>query len=549
MINICANCFSNKIFENAWVNICGNERTNLYILQRLLIPVDIEKVAEEFARLVLDEELEQAQDLVMKESEGREDELADWMGTIGIEYGENGNCFVALQCFEAAEKIVKLENIKKEILQNLTIAHNNYASLLRNAKRFEEAEEHYKEALRIDPEYAEANANLGILYFTTNDLDSARYWFEKARSMFEKQRRNFDSKKMEAYADWITARKFWESFSFSKEDTHPNLEKSQEYYLRAATKLKEINLLQPAFFLEFISDAIFISKEYLLSLDSKTLIEMRTTMNKIHENFLPLYKEIKQVFLPDIDLLKAQFICIDTLKKCLNFEDVNIADLHEATDIFSNYNFKEPLQATTALENFTNEFKELREHYETVEEIPKEKEKELLKMVKPFSVYDSVITKKMDKLTSDKYVTPYTELKAIREEVSQVRKELPSIIREEVSPIVKESEAKIISEFIAGFDKYYHELVQELEALTSAQLSKVKEAISRIIEEEIDKIEDQEKKESLWNKKKAYDIARDVISILESVVSIYSVLRTNPEQAVNDAATLISTILSTIREK
>lgn len=53
-------------------------------------------------------------------------------------------------------------------------------------------------------------------------------------------------------------------------------------------------------------------------------------------------------------------------------------------------------------------------------------------------------------------------------EVSLVRKELPSIIRKEVSPIVEKSEAKIISEFTAGFEKYHHELLQELKALTSA---------------------------------------------------------------------------------
>ncbi len=41
--------------------------------------MDIEEVTEEFVRLVLDGKLEQAREFVLKESEGRENELADWM--------------------------------------------------------------------------------------------------------------------------------------------------------------------------------------------------------------------------------------------------------------------------------------------------------------------------------------------------------------------------------------------------------------------------------------------------------------------------------------
>ena len=76
---------------------------------------------------------------------------------------------------------------------------------------------------------------------------------------------------------------------------------------------------------------------------------------------------------------------------------------------------------------------------------------------------------------------------------------------------------------------------------------KVKEAISEIIEEEIEKVKDQEKKETLKNRKKAYDVAKDVISILGSLASIYSLLRTGrPEEAMNHAALIVRTALSSI---
>lgn len=77
--------------------------------------MEIQEVAEEFVSFVLEGKLGRAHNLVIKESEGKEDGLADWMRFIGVEQGRSGNYFVALQCFEGALKIVGLESIRKEI--------------------------------------------------------------------------------------------------------------------------------------------------------------------------------------------------------------------------------------------------------------------------------------------------------------------------------------------------------------------------------------------------------------------------------------------------
>ena len=127
------------------------KETNIYILQQSSGVVEIEEVAEEFVNLVLNGKLEQARKLAVRESTGRENELADWIRIIGIEYGNNEEDFVALHCFKVALKIAKLKNIKKKILEDLVIAHNNYGNLLSHTKRYKEAEDHYKKALRINP--------------------------------------------------------------------------------------------------------------------------------------------------------------------------------------------------------------------------------------------------------------------------------------------------------------------------------------------------------------------------------------------------------------
>jgi len=64
---------------------------------------------------------------------------------------------------------VKSEPIKELITQSLSIDHNNYAILLYEMNRFQEAEDHYKSASKINPEYADAHYNM--LSFFTRSLD------------------------------------------------------------------------------------------------------------------------------------------------------------------------------------------------------------------------------------------------------------------------------------------------------------------------------------------------------------------------------------------
>lgn len=253
-------------------------------------------------------------------------------------------------------------------------------------------------------------------------------------------------------------------------------------------------------------------------------------MNRIHDSFLPLYEEIKEISLPDVDLLRAQFICIDTLKKCLNFEDVHIADIYEATVVFENYNFEEPLQATTALVNVANRFKEYRKRYKSIEEIPKQEQEEILKMVQPFSVYDSIVTKRIDELTRDKSVTLYAE-------------GLRKVVREEL----RESEGRILSGVEQISEKFHRELLEKIESLSDIQLEEFKNAVSMIIEEKIENIENSKEREKSKkgynNWKRAFNAALTAVQVLGSLASISTFLTTgSPEEVINIALSQIERI-------
>jgi tetratricopeptide (TPR) repeat protein len=421
-------------------------------------------------------------------------------------------------------------------------AHNNYANLLKEMKRYEEAEFHYKESLRVNPEYAEAKANLGIFYFTTGDLESAVRLLKKASHLLRKDGKRTDSKKAEGLANWALARKSWENFSSLREETYANLEKSRKYYLEAAAEFKDMGEPEWYPFFEFLSKAIFIGKDFLLSLDSENLKELQMRVTDVYTKFLPVYQKITGMPFPDIDLLKAQFTCIETLAKCLNFEDVDRAPIHTAIDIFSRYRFLEPSQAATALINFVNEFSKCRKEYRSLEEIPVDKQKVLLRMVKPFSALDSITTRKIDQLTSDKYATPFTEdiRKVVREELRESERRVLSGFRREILPEIEQL-----------FVKYHSELLEKIDALNSTQTEELKNAISEIIEERIENIKDpneKEKNKNEYNKwKKTFKAATTALQIAGSVASIYTFLAGGkPEEAMNEISTIISIALSKI---
>jgi tetratricopeptide (TPR) repeat protein len=59
-------------------------------------------------------------------------------------------------------------------------AHNNLGNLLKELKRYDEAEKEYKEAFRINPDYALAHNNLGNLFKELKRYDKAENEYEEA---------------------------------------------------------------------------------------------------------------------------------------------------------------------------------------------------------------------------------------------------------------------------------------------------------------------------------------------------------------------------------
>ncbi|CAD6490910.1 MAG: Tetratricopeptide repeat protein [Candidatus Argoarchaeum ethanivorans] len=104
--------------------------------------------------------------------------LNDTFG-MSIDYARLGNFYTFKKNYNEAIKYLK-EAIR--INPDDAEAHNNLGLLLKDLKRFNEAEKEYREAIQINPYLAEAHGNLGILLYNLKRFDEAeKEWREAIR--------------------------------------------------------------------------------------------------------------------------------------------------------------------------------------------------------------------------------------------------------------------------------------------------------------------------------------------------------------------------------
>jgi len=170
-------------------------------------------------------------------------------------------------------------------------------------------------------------------------------------------------------------------------------------------------------------------------------------------------------------------------------------------------------------------------------------------MVLPFSAFDNLIFKRIDELARSQYTKP-----------SIIEGQLRKIVKQEVSPIIRHSEERILQEIKSSeveitkqIQEHRSQLLREMVALNDTQFVDLKKAISTIIQEEIENIEDKKMKQYskerflIW--KKALSISKDALSIFADVISIYIFLRAgDSEKATDQALIAINTALSKIKK-
>ncbi len=100
------------------------------------------------------------------------------------------------------------------VTPNNFVIRNNYANLLSNLGRFDEAIEHYNKCLQIWGDYADAHSNLGIALAAKGRIDEAIVHFEKAIELAESQKSGWYSPPVlaEAHYDLANAMRIQKRF-------------------------------------------------------------------------------------------------------------------------------------------------------------------------------------------------------------------------------------------------------------------------------------------------------------------------------------------------
>ena len=129
---------------------------------------------------------------------------------IGVELGDERHLAMALNSlggvlqrqrkFEEAEDTFRRSieiGVELGDERGLAMALNSLGGVLQRQRKFEEAEEEWREAIRIDPDDAEAHANLGALLLGTERPEEAKKEFDIAKELFMNQGRGGAVKKVE----------------------------------------------------------------------------------------------------------------------------------------------------------------------------------------------------------------------------------------------------------------------------------------------------------------------------------------------------------------
>lgn len=142
--------------------------------------MDIEKIIKEFVGLVHEAQFKKARYLIRRHSRNRGDEIGKRLFSLGWIYGNTGDYEKAVFCLKLLLEVSKEIGIKKEARKLLAIAYNLQGVYLVRARLYKEAENRYREAISLQPNFSFLHNNYAILLKKLNRYGEARQQYETA---------------------------------------------------------------------------------------------------------------------------------------------------------------------------------------------------------------------------------------------------------------------------------------------------------------------------------------------------------------------------------
>jgi hypothetical protein len=197
-------------------------------------------------------------------------------------------------------------------------------------------------------------------------------------------------------------------------------------------------------------------------------------------------------------------------------------------------------QLVSLIDDFLHEL----HRYESLQNSPREKEEELLRMIQPFYVLSDLVTEALSEREQHDTVT---SLGFLLERVISIEETFLKTIDENEKRII--TEVQNSTQIIVGtINARFVELMGHLSTLGEQQLQKFQESVEEAVQKEIDRIQDNEKKEEArrrWNQlKKMISAIQNMIGLIASMIQIYQFIEENRIDLVyNEVQILLNNLL------
>ncbi|MGD2248781.1 MAG: hypothetical protein PVF58_10290 [Candidatus Methanofastidiosia archaeon] len=369
-----------------------------------------------------------------------------------------------------------------------------------------EAENLLNYLLEIHPEDPRIFGNLGIALFAQGALDRSAKYFLKAKNLFMREGSTLYARAVEGYLFWIEAMKVWAS---------GDLNTSSKLFISASEKFDHPDFEVQSLVMTLLSQLILFDRGLIDALKSRNLVEFRDSITRIYHEIEYIFQNAQAPKLPPLQILSCKFKYIDILYTALQFENYDIAELEECKKIFHQFKFKKDVQLINSLDNFLQSLN----NYNNIKEIPLEREEELLRMIQPFYMLNEMITKELSRIAQ------YEISIKLWEKISSMDKKISSM----------DEKMDILIDLV---QIQYTELLSYLSEQNKQQLLKFQELVEDTIQDEIDRIMNQEKKERIktkWDQlKKTASITVNLAGFVASMIQIYLFINDGRMDLVSD---------------
>jgi tetratricopeptide (TPR) repeat protein len=241
-----------------------------------------------------------------------------------------------------------------------------------NLEKLEDAIECFEEALKINPNYAEAYENLGITLLNLGKYEEAIPKLRTAKEIFSKRG-------AKEYADDVSNYELW-----------------------ALNASKLMSELKP------------LDDEFIRSLNSQSLTELRDKISKVSKSVRDVFNIFEKRKLPEnaLTLLNGKVECFMALSDSLNFKKVDLKKLEKSKRIFDKWGFDTLISAVNSIDTVIRYLMK----YNSIESIPKGLEKRLLNLLSNIYDLDGILTGKMsDQIMGEPYPIKFTDMETNKE--------------------------------------------------------------------------------------------------------------------------------------